>query len=260
MEMSVNVIHSYFMGLTKQIQAELEYMNDIIEHMGEKGRANERIIRDMLIKFLPKKYHIGSGIIIDREGNSSKQCDIIIYDKEYHPDFFGQRSTVLYPVDAVYASIEVKTKLDQKEIKNAIENIISVKSLNLIPEHISISGSKSVGPTPPLGIIFAYDTDIKKAETIKLNFEKHLNGVNWRIQPDLGLILRRGIIMYHQPGKSPLRYFFSGKQPFNNAVEPTRAFLNFLALLYEKLRSKIIRREAVFMAYLGRDYFDNYEI
>jgi len=258
--MSGNIIHTYFVGLTKQIQAELEYMNDIIKHMGEKGRANEKILRDMLIKFLPKKYHIGSGIIIDREGNSSKQCDVIIYDKEYHPDFFGQRSTVLYPVDVVYASIEVKTTLDQTEIKNAIENIISVKSLNLIPDPIPLSGSKSVGPTPPFGIIFGYDTDIMKAETIKSNFEKHLNGVNWRIQPDLGLILRKGIIMYHKPVKSPLKYFFSGKKTSNNNAEPTRAFLNFLALLYEILRSKIIRREAIFMDYLGEDYFENYEI
>lgn len=258
--MSSNLLHTYFEGLTKQIQAEMDYMNDIISHMGEKGRANEKIIRDMLIKFLPKKYDVGSGIIIDRSGKPSNQCDVIIYDKEYHPDFFGQRSTILFPVDTVYESIEVKTTLDQTEIKQAIENIISVKSLDLIPEPISLSGSMSIGPTPPLGIIFAYDTNIKKAKTIKSNFDNKLSEINWRLQPDLGIILRKGIIMYHQPVKSPLRYFFSEKPNHNENAEPTRAFLCFLVLLYEKLRNKIIRREAVFMDYLGREYFENYEI
>lgn len=130
----------------------------------------------------------------------------------------------------------------------------------MIPKFISLSGSKSVGPTHPLGIIFAYDTNIKKAETIKSNFEKELSKINWKLQPDLGLILRKGIIMYHEPVKSSLRYFFSGEPNHNDNAEPTRAFLNFLALLYEKLRNKIIRQEAVFMDYLGRDYFENYEI
>ena len=88
-------------------------------------------------KFLPKKYSIGSGIVIDRNGNNSRQTDIIIYDSLYQPSLFSQISSVLFPVDFVYMTIEVKTSLDIGFMRGAIENIASVKRLNYIDERVS---------------------------------------------------------------------------------------------------------------------------
>ncbi len=250
---------TYYEGITKQIQAELDHMNNLITHMGEKGRANENIIRDFLINFLPKKYDIGTGILIDRKGNPSKQCDIVIYDKEYHPDYFGQKSTILFPVDVVYAIIEVKTSLDQGEIKESIENIVSVKKLDIIPNAIPISGSHTQGPKPPLGIIFAFDSkNIKRLSTIENNFKKHLDGMERKYQPDLGIILRKGIIMYHEPAKSQLklrRTYVDGEQ-----VIVSHTLLNFLKRLYEKLKTKKIQTETILFHYFGEDFLKDYDI
>lgn len=227
--------------------------------MGEKGRANENIIRNFLIKFLPKKYDVGSGILIDRKGKSSNQCDVVIYDKEYHPDFFGQRSSILFPVDVVYATIEVKTTLDQKEIKLAIGNIFSVKTLDIIPKNIPITGSSEQSPTHPLGMIFAYDSKkIKKIETIKTNFEKYLSRITRNQQPDLGIILQKGLLMYHKPKKSQLKFFRTYKN--NENVNSTRTFLHFLTLLYDKLREKQIQKEPILSHYLEKEFFNDYEI
>ena len=75
----------------------------------ERGEANEVLLTDLLIKFLPKKYSVVMGIVVDRNGRPSRQVDINVYDSHFHPDLFSQISTVLYPVDVVYMTIELKS-------------------------------------------------------------------------------------------------------------------------------------------------------
>jgi hypothetical protein len=99
----------------------------LIGHAGEKGYANEQLLTNLLIKFLPKRCSIGSGIIIDSKGNRSRQVDIIVYDSYFHPELFAQGVTVLFPLDLVYMVIEVKTVLNKKTMTEAIDNITSVK-------------------------------------------------------------------------------------------------------------------------------------
>ena len=52
-----SILHTYYEGLTKQIQAELDYMNNIISHMGEKGKANENA-RARAMYHDPAKSHL----------------------------------------------------------------------------------------------------------------------------------------------------------------------------------------------------------
>ncbi len=165
----------------------------------------------------------------------------------------------MFPVDVVYAIIEVKTTLDQKEIKESIENIVSVKQLDIIPNFIATSGSSSQGPKPPLGIIFAFDSkNIKKLSTIDSTFKKYLDGMDWKLQPDLGIILRKGIVMYHKPLKSQLklrRTYVDGEE-----IILSDTLLNFLKRLYEILQRKLIQKETILFHYFGEDFFKDYEI
>jgi hypothetical protein len=164
------ILKTYFDGVTKRIQAEIDYVNSLIGHAGETGRANEKILVDLLVKFLPKQYSIGSGIVIDRNGGRSKQVDVIVYDSYFHPELFAQGSTVLYPVDTVYLACEVKTVLNKQTTQEAIENIASVKRLRFIESQVvgwkhpepgtGTAASSTVQKTsPPLGVIFGFKTD-----------------------------------------------------------------------------------------------------
>src|SRR5690606_4877400 len=117
-----NILTTYFDGVTQRIQAEIDYINRLIGHAGETGKANEHLLSELLKKFLPKKYSIGSGIIIDKDGNRSKQIDIIIYDSQFHPELFAQGTAVLFPVDVVYMTIEIKTTLNKQLVEQAVEN------------------------------------------------------------------------------------------------------------------------------------------
>ena len=74
-----NLLTMYYDGVTLRLQAEIDFLNRLISHAGEKGRANENALINLIVKFLPKRYNVGSGIIIDKEGNRSKQIDVIFF-------------------------------------------------------------------------------------------------------------------------------------------------------------------------------------
>lgn len=171
-----NILKTYYEGVTQKIQAEIDYINALIKHKGETGRANEKILTDLLLKFLPRRYNVGSGIIIDKEGNRSNQIDVIIYDSYFHPELFSQGTTILFPVDVVYIVIEVKTTFNKKLVCSAIDNIASVKRLKFIEGEIfslehheaptGSTGSLSEQPTSsPLGVIFGYESETSNFNT-----------------------------------------------------------------------------------------------
>jgi hypothetical protein len=110
-------LNKYYDGVTQRLQSEIDFLNRLIPHTVERGTANEHALRNLLVKFLPKRYNIGSGIVIDKDGSCSKQVDIIIYDSDFHPELFSQGAAAsLFPVDVVYATIEIKTTMTKDEM------------------------------------------------------------------------------------------------------------------------------------------------
>ena len=137
-----------------------------------------KLLSNLLTKFLPRRYSIGSGIVIDTLGHHSKQIDIIVYDSYYHPELFSQGAAAsLYPVDVVYMTIEVKTMMTKDEMKKAIENADSIKQLKFIESPIQtlnetpqIPGAVSFDVTKtssPIAIIFAFNCETSTYETFE---------------------------------------------------------------------------------------------
>jgi hypothetical protein len=175
----MSIISKYYQGIYNQIQSEVEFINDLILHQGIKGEGNEAIIRELIKKFIPKKYGVSSGIVVDKNGNSSKQCDIIIFDNYQYPEIFTLSNIHIFPVDLVYAVIEVKTTLNNKQARLSIENIRSIKKLDYIKEQFRVSPTEPIDmkkrdstlwinkvTQPPLGLVFAYQTNTSNFETI----------------------------------------------------------------------------------------------
>lgn len=211
----MNIITRYYEGVTSQIQAEIGNINELFIHNGLKGEGNEAVIRELIKKFIPKKYGVDSGVIIDRKGNQSKQCDIIIYDNYYYPEIFSFSNIHLYPVDLVYALIEVKTTLNPSQAKLAIENIKSTKQLDFIKDFfrinpidpIDFSDEKAVlwqneSTTPPLGLIFAYQSATSNFETLANWFEIE-NNEKKTLYPSHVFCLDHGIVLT-QPEEHPI--------------------------------------------------------
>lgn len=194
-----NLLTKYYQGLLQQIRSEVDLINTLFEHQGLKGEGNERLLRDFLKDFVAKKYGIGTGVVIDKMGKSSKQCDIIIYDEFLYPSVLTHGKIQLFPVDVVYATVEIKTTLSFQKSKEACENILAAKSLEFIHHEWSDMwmkvGQKPYSTTPPIGCIFAYNSETSVFNTFKNWFQienetLHSNS----LIPDLVVCLDQGIL------------------------------------------------------------------
>jgi hypothetical protein len=125
-------------------------------HSGLIGRAREIFARDLLTPFLSPNLGTCTGIVVDSHGGSSRQIDIIIYDKTLIPSLMFTGDEGIVPIESVLATIEVKSKLTRVELKKAVENARSVKTLRTeFAEVMPESRDKS----SPVCCLFAFDSD-----------------------------------------------------------------------------------------------------
>ena len=93
--------------------------------------AMEQPVREQLEQNLPRGIGVGSGFVIDTYGETSRQIDIVLYEKDICPVFSVNRTpeTTYYPCECVLAVGEVKSALDGDSLKDAFLKISSVKGL-----------------------------------------------------------------------------------------------------------------------------------
>lgn len=145
------MIDKIIKSAAKNMKFHFDEISSNIHHNGEKGSIREDIVTDFLKKYIPDKYNIGTGIIIDSDGSQSKQQDIIIYDSFTSPLFLNSKSTIMVPIENVYATIEVKSTLNKIELEKSVNNIKSVRNLSKV--------TLKTQSTPSIGILFAYRAD-----------------------------------------------------------------------------------------------------
>jgi hypothetical protein len=95
------------------------------------GTSREKEVCRKLELLLPGSIGVGSGCIIDSYGNTSKQIDTILYEKELCPVFSvnGTAETTYYPCEGVIAAGEVKSRLNSTELADIFAKAYSVKKL-----------------------------------------------------------------------------------------------------------------------------------
>ena len=153
---------------SKKLEAEFD-SSTLINHNASKGAFREYIIQSCIRPFLPQAYGIAGGECCDMNGNVSKQLDAVVYDKLYSYIVPYTKEFIQFPYESVYGNIEIKTFLDKNELANAINNIISLKSLcrrepdaaQIVPNRmIEIEGIEwnNKGTNEIFGIIFSFDS------------------------------------------------------------------------------------------------------
>jgi hypothetical protein len=105
----------------------------VVPHNGLKGNEAEKLVKVFLKEHLPKRFSVGSGFIIDRSDNVSKQTDVIIYDALNCPVYRASEDAAIFPSDNVAAVVEVKSCLDKKQLILSFENILATKQLAKTP-------------------------------------------------------------------------------------------------------------------------------
>ena len=109
-------------------------------HWGEEGRFKEAILKNILRQFLPKNLSVGTGFILKAIGNNdndntlSSQLDVIVYDNTL-PLLFSEGDFIITTLKNVRAIIEVKSRLNQYTLRDAVQNIEA--SLNRFADQIN---------------------------------------------------------------------------------------------------------------------------
>ena len=95
------------------------------------GSAAEQPVRDQLEQVLPRGVAVGEGCVIDSYGGTSRQQDVVLYERDFCPVFSinDTPQTTFYPCEGVIAVGEIKSRLDRGSLENAFEKVASVKAL-----------------------------------------------------------------------------------------------------------------------------------
>ncbi len=176
-------INEIFQSIATNMLNEFEHAQAQIRHMGERGSEREAVLKSFLSAYLPTRYGISSGEIVDYEGNTSHQCDLIIYDHYNCPLLLAGRDVRIFPAESVLAVIEVKSVLSAREIEDSIVKIRDLKNL-----------TRENGPIP--GIIFAYKSGWENEPIMRTvaELQKHYRQLQGHQLVDLLCILEDGLI------------------------------------------------------------------
>ena len=99
-------------------------------HSGEYGSYREELVKKWLRIFIPEKFGISSGFIINSKGQISSQCDLIIYDKDKTPKIETIENQRFFPVETVILIGEIKSDINSiNELNNYLLKLSEIKKL-----------------------------------------------------------------------------------------------------------------------------------
>ncbi len=111
------------------LRLQLELSAKSITHSGVMGAVNEHHFIDVLRSYLPNRYAVSEGIVVDSDGATSDQIDVVIFDRQYTPTLLDQKSHRFIPAEAVYCVLEVKPTLTKEYLHYAGDKAASVRKL-----------------------------------------------------------------------------------------------------------------------------------
>ncbi len=176
---------------------EFELLRKTMHHHGTAGEESEEILIKFFNSHLPRRFAASSGFVIDTDNIVSRQCDVLIYDAENSPVYRVGNKGLILPSDSVAATIEVKSKLNKEQLKDAADKIASVKRLKRTPVSNAdqpVTFSELI-VSSSYGIVFAYDS-----ETSLISLAENLKEIN-KTKPrsewiDIIVVLGKGVITY----------------------------------------------------------------
>ena len=139
------------------LQAELDFAATSITHPTKQGDATEKCFLQILRAYLPRRYAADSAIVIDSEGHTSDQIDVVIHDPQYTPTLLDQQDHKYVTAEAVYAVLEVKPAVNKANLDAAADRAASVRGLTRNPGPVgTIDGRRATKPFfIPAGLVAA---------------------------------------------------------------------------------------------------------
>ncbi len=189
-----------FQSIGRKMRADFEASAQIA-HAGSKGTRRENILRGFLAEGrLPSKYGLGAGEIVGRIRETSRQCDLIIYDKLDGVTLLYDEHTQVYPVDCVYGIVEVKSALSKAELVDSLDKIASFKAMSpqgTVAQPVGAGWTFMHARPKPFGAVFAYGLAGNSLDSLVENLREWEAGKDPSHWPNYLCVLETGVI-FHQ--------------------------------------------------------------
>ncbi|MFV8258303.1 DUF6602 domain-containing protein [Bdellovibrio bacteriovorus] len=166
-------------------------------HYGDAGSEVEDILKTFLKERMPRRFDAEGGYVVGADEKISLQTDVIIFDALNCPIYRRTKQACIVPRDNVAAVIEVKSKLNKEELKDAAKKIAAAKKINPTP----INGFDqpvnfaNLVNTSILGCVFAYES-ATTLETLAENLKEISAEIDSNHWIDMVVVLDKGIISY----------------------------------------------------------------
>jgi len=141
-----------FRGVQKQLEGRLQLASDSINHSGIQGDVTEGDWISAIRSYLPNRYQIEKGIVVNSRGERSDQIDIVIFDRHFTPTLLDQEQHRYIPAEAVYAVFEAKPHIDKGYLEYASGKAASVRKLHRTSVQIAHAGG-TFAPKKPFEIV-----------------------------------------------------------------------------------------------------------
>ena len=181
-----------------------EVVRSKFEHSGNKGTNTEAILREFLRSYLPRRYGVGHGEIVDSLGERSAQTDIVIVTDE-HPFTFTADQPGLFFMEGVFAVGEVKSILTSQELEKTVANALKFRELKSTPRGMTIllrsmneSYDERFVGNPPY-FLFAFESQLTRETIVKRLVTQNKHSI------DAVFILNQGVILDLGDGKGDLQ-------------------------------------------------------
>lgn len=206
---------SFLESLANEVLAKYRRLDSILTHAPSKGSYHEKILRDVITEYLPSTFSVGEGFIINKDGATSSQMDILVVDN-MDPRSFGYKDNDFYVASnlAVTCFGEVKTYCKRNEFIKSFHDLVQASLI--------MSGDHSARTT---SFLFCYDA-YASAETFskwtdvaisKLPNIKSINSWNY---PDNIFCLKKNIMLERRPGEGGFQYWHvTSKKSSSNIIQ-----------------------------------------
>jgi hypothetical protein len=145
-----------------------------IQHPRDLGDTREQILRKFLLNngLLPRRYGVSQtrARVASTTGHATGEMDIVLFDPIDSISLMIREGIYeTLPVESVYGIIQVKSRLNKREINDGLENVASFKRLHREPEVQSpfLIFPQQERARRGFGLLFAYDSDLDWLDIIR---------------------------------------------------------------------------------------------
>jgi hypothetical protein len=158
---------SYFEALQDILRLQTEVLTRVLPHSGERGSNDEEHFKAFLRRILPRRYSLGTGFMIssNRHIQPSGQTDIVVFDEFHNSPLFRELAASVFPIEIVYAAIEVKRVLQSKDIPHCLDAIARIRRLAKEKQYVRYGGVKMSGEEKRQVIVEEYRRRLRRGRS-----------------------------------------------------------------------------------------------